>query len=289
MPDYFTDDVADALRKVLNLGPRAIQSGAPGGGPEADREDNRQPGQRIGRHIPKGNSPLGYGGYGDPAVLDDDQDAEVAREIRAHVRAAQNKGLREPRPSGRLRFNRLFSPEGHNDDGWRFVSGGWSLFDGTASAAGAGTSTQVIPVSMPSGAVSPVMLLNRYPGAQFMQVYIRTIAWVPTGTTGTGLQELYFQGLDGAVAAMGIYNAATPSYGLQSVGALLTTPLTDPGNAPLGNIIVQNIGMGGSPTTVRWQLGVTFVAAVPDPWFNEQVIVPPRPAELAEALRSMEA
>ena len=110
------DDLADAVRRVLNVGPKAIPSAAPGGGPEADRENNRVLGHPIGSRRTRGHDAEGFGGHGDAVLLDDQVSAEVRRAIDEHVRLAQRRGLREPRPSHRIRFNRPFSPEAHIED-----------------------------------------------------------------------------------------------------------------------------------------------------------------------------
>lgn len=285
------DEVALLLRKALGGGHahEPIVSAAPGGGPEADRESNRVVhGGRIGSYRTHGRDALGFGGHGDAVFVDDAVDTEVQQLVKDHIHNAQRRALREPRPSGRIRMSKPFSPEAHIDNGWQFATGPFSLFDGTLTAPGAGNSVQTIPIVLPVGAVSPVLLLDRYPGAMYMSVYIRSFSFVPTGTTMTGLQECWFADAGGAVAGLGIYNPAqTPSAIYQNIGALCNSPLTDPGNAQLGTITVNNIGIAGTPVTVRWQMTVCYVAFYADPWFNEQVVVPPTPAEIEHAYRSM--
>lgn len=283
------DTVADVVSRVLGVRPAVIPSEAPGGGPEAERENKRHPGVRVGSVKTRGHDALGYGGHGDAVEQVDDLEALVKREIDTHVTAVQAKGLHEPRPSGRIRFNKPFSPEAYNDHEWRFVAGPLSLFDGTISAPGAGNSVQQVPIQIPAGTVSPVFKLNRYPGALYMTLYVRSFALMSIGSTMTGIQECWFSDAGGATAALGLYNPASSSNGMQSINALLTNPITDPGDAVLGTLTINNIGIGGTPVSVRYQLGVTYVAFYPDPWFNEQMIIPPRPAEIAAARRSMEA
>lgn len=286
------DQVAEVLSRVLNLQPRAIPSAAPGAGPEADRESNRRVlgASPIGSRIPRGGDDGGYGGHGDPVLLDGDTDAAVQNEISDHLRRARAAHLREPKPSGRIRLNKAFSIEGHTDQWFQAVSGPFSLFDGTVAAPNAGNSTQTVAITLPAGAVSPVVLLDRYPGALYMSLYVRSFSFVPTAALGTGLQECWFTDIGGAVTGLGIYSAASQTAGtLQSIGAMLTSPITDPGNAQLGTLTINNIGIGGTPASVRWQLCLGYVAMIPDPWFNEQVVIPPTPAEITEALNSMGA
>ena len=279
------DDVAAALRNALTGGHahQPIISAAPGGGPEADRENNRVGrGGRIGAHSTRGHDALGYGGHGDPVYLDEDVSTEVQQLVRDHITSAQHRALREPRPAGRIRMQKPFSPETHTDNGWQFATGPFSLFDGTLVAPGAGNSLQQIPIALPTSAVSPVVLLDRYPGAMYMCIYVRSFAFMPTGSTMTGVQEVFFTDFGGAVAGLGIYNPANVGSAIfQNIGALCNSPLTDPGNAQIGTINVNNIGIAGTPVSVRWQLTVCYVAMYADPWFNEQVVVPPLPSEVA--------
>lgn len=288
MPDLL-DTLGERLSHLLGAnGPSTLVSAAPGGGPEADRESNRtHRGGRIGAHIPSGRDALGYGGHGDALAVVDDPSEDVKAAIHTYLRAVQKKGLHQPKPSGRIRLAQAFSPEAHIGRNWQFASGPYSLFNGTLTAPAAGNSLTPIPVALPANIPSPVMLLDRYPGALYMSVYVRSFAFVPTGTGMTGLQECWFQDVGGAVAGLGIYNpAATSSAIYQNIGALCTSPLTDPGNTQLGNLMVNNIGIGGTPVSVRWQLTVSYVAFYPDPWFNEQMVVPPMPAEVADYLRT---
>lgn len=293
------DDVTAAIRRLLGIGAGgAIPSAAPGGGPAAEREAAEDhPGRRVLGGGPiafpatvRGGDPTGFGGHGDPVLLDDQPAAEVQHAIHEHVRLSQRRGLREPPPSGRIRFNIPFSPEAHVKEHTEDVLGAASYFDGTAAAPGAGTSVQTIPVSFPSAAVSPVIMLYRYPGALFFQLRISSFSWVPTATTMTGLQSLQFQDVSGATCPLGIYAASSQSIGSYvGIDKLLTGTYTDPGTITLGQLVVKNLGIGGTPVTVAWQLGICFEAMVADPWHNEQVIVPPMPAEIADARRSMEA
>ena len=287
------DDVAAALRNALTGGHahQPLISAAPGGGPEADRENNRVAhGGRIGSHSTHGRDALGYGGHGDAVFIDEDVSTEVQQLVRDHITANQRRALREPRPAGRIRMQKPFSPEAHIDNGWQFASGPFSLFDGTLTAPSNGNSTQIIPIALPTGVPSPVMLLDRYPGAMYMSIYVRSFAFMPTASTMTGIQECWFTDSTGAVAGLGIYNPANVGSAIfQNIGALCSGPLTDPGNAQIGAITVNNIGIAGTPVSVRWQLTVCYVAMYADPWFNEQVVVPPLPSEVARVYGSMGA
>jgi hypothetical protein len=59
----------------------------------------------------------------------------------------------------------------------------------------------------------------------------------------------------------------------------LSGPLTDPGLNQIGTLVMNNIGIGGTPVTVRWQLSIGYIAYIPDPWFNEQMVVSPTKRE----------
>lgn len=283
------DEVADWLRKQFAGADNRIKpSAAPGAGPSARRSGPRQ-GQaqgKLARTPVQGadNAQVtGYGGHGDPSVtIDPATDTQtMLQELlnRTERSRAQDK-LRE-----RLRFNLPYSIEGHIQDGWRFVRGPFSVLDGTATAPSAGNSVQDFPVSYPAGTVSPIYLLDRYPGAMFMNLYIASLAWVPTGATGTGLQEIVFRDIGGAQVALGVYSAASQSNGFENIGALCNSPLTDPGTQQIGDLLVTNVGIGGTPTTVRWQLGVGYIAMVPDPWFQARQMRLPTPAEETVAVR----
>jgi hypothetical protein len=286
------DQAAAVIRRALDGGRSGepIVSAAPGGGPEADRENNRTlHGGRIGNRIVRGRDALGYGGHGDAVFTADDVDTDVAQLVRDHIAATQQRALREPRPSSRIRMSKPFSPEAHIDNNWQFATGPFSIFNGTLAAPSAGNSTQTIPIALGAGAISPVILLDRYPGAMYMSVYVRSFAFMPTAGTMTGIQECWFTDTGGAVAGLGIYNAAATSAAVfQNIGALCTSPLTDPGNTQIGTITVNNIGIA-TPVSVRWQLTISFVAFYADPWFNEQVVIPPTPAEIERVYRSMGA
>lgn len=287
--DTLGETISDAISRLLGTSStRTLPSAAPGGGPEADRESNRtRHTGRIGDHIPSGKDALGFGGHGDAVSVVEDIDETVAEQVRKAVRAAQRKGLHQPKPSGRIRLAQAFSPEAHIGSNWNYVTGPYSLFDGTVGAPGAGNSVQQVAIALPVTIPSPVMLLNRYPGALYMSVFLRSFAIQPTATGMTGLQECWFTDAGGAVAGMGIYNpASTASNIYQNIGALCSSPLTDPGNTQLGTLNINNIAIGGTPVSSRWQLTVSYVAFYPDPWFNEQMVVPPMPAEVYDYLRS---
>lgn len=280
------DSLGERLQGLLGA-PQSVVSAAPGGGPEADREGERtKHSGRIGKHVPRGHDALGYGGHGD-AVAVVDPDAQVSEAVRRYVHQAQQKGLHQVKPAGKIRLAQPFSPEAHIGGTFQFTSGPYSLFDGTLSAPAGGNSTQTIAVTLPQNIPSPVMLLDRYPGALYMSVFVRSFSFMPTAALMTGVQECWFTDPGGAIAALGVYNPANPGSAIyQNIGALCTTPLTDPGNTQIGTITVTNVGIGGTPCSVRWQMGVCYVAFYPDPWFNEQVVIPPTPAQLAEYLRT---
>lgn len=283
------DQLGEQLTRLLGAGgARTIVSEAPGAGPEADREGNRtHRAGRIGEHLTRGRDALGYGGHGDAVTVVEKPDADAREAVRRAIRNAQRKGLHQPKPAGRIRLQQPFSPEAHIGQNWQFVTGPYSLFDGTQAAPAAGNSTQVIPVALPTNIPSPVMLLDRYPGALYMSTYVRSFAFMPTATGMTGLQECFFTDAGGAVAGLGIYNPANPASAIyQNIGALCNSPLTDPGNTQLGTITVNNIGIGGTPVSTRWQITVSYVAFYPDPWFNEQAVIPPLPADVYDYLRT---
>lgn len=289
------EEVSDLISRVFGTGQRAVVSEAPGGGPEANREGERRvlgmntPRGRIGSVIPKGGDASGYGGHGDAVLLDEDG-AAIREELQQRVVLAKAARLRDVRPSGRIRFSKLFSPEAHTDMGWNLVAGPYSLFDGTTSAPALGNSTQLVPIALPANSVSPVISLNRYPGAMYMSLWIESISFMPTGSAMTGIQELWFSDPGGAVVGLGIFNPANVAADTyQRIGRLCSTQITDPGNATLGTLTVNNIGIAGTAVGSRYQLNVSFVAVYPDPWFNEQMIIPPTPAEVLEGLRTMEA
>jgi hypothetical protein len=288
MPDLI-DTLGEKLSHLLGGGDtHVIVSEAPGGGPEAERENERpHHGGRIGTHLTRGRDALGYGGHGDAVTVVEDPDEDAKEAVRRAIHKAQQKGLHTLKPHGRIRLAQPFSPEAHVGSEWQHVSGPYSLFDGTLSAPAPGNSVTPIPIALPATIPSPVMLLNRYPGALYMSVYIRSFSFMPTAATMTGLQECYFTDAGGAVAGLGIYNASAITFGnFVNVGALCSSPLTDPGNTQLGQLVVNNIGIAGTPVSVRWQLTVSYVAFYSDPWFNEQVVVPPMPAEVYEYLRT---
>lgn len=285
------DELGARLIQLFEPQTKELPSAAPGGGPEADRESNRpRTSKRIGTVRTRGEDAKGFGGHGDSVRVDEIPGDDVAEYIHKYLRQTQKKGLHQPKPSGRIRLAKPFSPEAHIDNEWHHVTGPYGLYDGTIAAPGAGNSLVPVSIALPTNIPSPVSLLDRYPGAMYMCIYVRTFAYQPTATTMTGLQELYFQDPGGAVVPLGIVNPAiATSGGLQGISALCTTPLTDPGNIQIGTLFVNNIGIAGTPVTCRYQLGITFAAFYPDPWFNEQLVVPPMPAEVYSYLRSMGA
>lgn len=285
---YLLDRLGERLGNLLGAnGPHVIPSAAPGGGPEADRESNRpRRGGPPGSYITRGRDALGFGGHGDALTVVDEPSDEVKALVAQRIAAAQRKGLHQPKPSGRLRLAKPISLEAHIDD-FEAVSGPYSLFNGTIAAPGAGNSLVPVNIALPVNIPSPVTLLDRYPGALYMCLYVRAFCFVPTGTTMTGMQELWFSDITGSTCGLGIYVATSQTAGdYQNINSLLTGPITDPGNAQLGTLWVNNIGIGGTPVSSRYQLSIGYVAMVPDPWFNEQMATPPTPAMIYEALRT---
>ena len=293
MPDMM-DRLAEQLAAALGARRGDIlPSAAPGGGPAAGREgptENGGTGGKTPNPPPTGARPqavLGYGGHGDPTVLVD-APRHTRQELQELVDATARTRLQDKLRS-RVRWQIPYSPEGHNQDGWRFIVGPWSMLDGSTNAPGAGNSTVNIPLAIPAGTAGPFIFLDRYPGALYFLIYVRTFAWMRLGSTMTGVQELYFTDPGGAVVGLGIYDAGASAQGAQSVGALCNTQITDPGNANLGQIVVQNIGIGGTPVGSRYQIGLGYVAMMPDPWFQTQQLRPPTPADVTSALLAAEA
>lgn len=282
------DTLGEQLSRLFGTASGDVMvSPAPGGGPESDRESNRtlRTG-RIGDHITRGHDALGYGGHADPTTLAPNVDDDTRALAQAYIARSQRKGMQYPKPNGRTRLAKPISLEAHIDD-FEAVSGPYSLFDGTITAPGAGNSLVPVPIALPTNIPSPVMLLDRYPGAMYMCLYVRAFSFIPTGSTTTGLQECWFSDVGGATVGLGIYVASSQTAGdYQNINSLLTTPITDPGTSQLGTLFVNNIGIGGTPTSVRYQLSIGYVAMVPDPWFNEQMLIPPTPAALADYLRT---
>lgn len=276
---------------------RAIPSAAPGGGPSAAREGGGKPmsSRPLGSppaHPPRGGAESGYGGHGDPVLIEDARDAakDVQQEIAEHLATPQMIRVRkrDVAPRGRVRMNRSISLEGHQIDSVEDVLGPFSLFDGTISAPGAGNSLVPIVVQLPAGTLSPITLLDRYPGAMDMKLRLSSFSFMPTAGTATGLQECYFQDLGGAVVPLGVYSAASGTP-YQSIDKKMTTPYTDPGQLVMGTLWINNIGIGGTPVTVRYQLGICYEASLPDPYFNELMLDGKYPADEVKLYRSMEA
>lgn len=292
------DTLADRLAALLGGGGkiRAIPSMAPGGGPSAAREGasdgpEARPALRpLGTPPsmpPSGGRVTGYGGHAQPILVEQGEDVE--RDLRAAIQrqlsTLRATRQRDAHPRSRIRLNIPFSLEARIRDHTDDVVGVWSLYDGTAAAPGAGNSTQQITVQVATNALPPVQKLDQYPAPMYLCLRVSSFAWVPTGSTMTGLQELWFIDQGGAVCPLGIYNAASQTAGAYvGVSKLMTSPYTDPGNVVLGTINVNNIGIGGTPVSVRWQLGITFEGMVPDPWFNERHLDMPTPADQTEAL-----
>lgn len=292
------DQLADSLRRLFTV-PDVIPSAGPGGGPSGEREGPHSrvgatPGMsgKGGRSYPAGDrtSVLGYGGGPDPVRVQEPEErqATIDREIKESITRAKGTRQRDLRRD-RLRWMIPYSSEGHLQDDWDNPVGPFGMFDGTTTAPSAGNSLQQVVITLPSASPSPILGLNRYPGAQYCNIYIRSFSFVPLGAAMTGVQELYFTDPGGAVAGLGTFNAANPGQGsFVSVKALLNSPLTDPGQLTIGTLNVNNVGIGGTPVGSRYQLCVSYVFLVPDPYFNDLVAIPPTPAEVAEALRSME-
>ena len=255
------------------------ESPAPGGGPSAQREGPKESkGEAPRRAIrPSMGSGLGgYGGHADSAVAFDDR-AQVQKQLAELVEQVKQSRAKDALRS-RFRFNLPYSAEAHNQDGWRFVCGPLTLFDGTLGAAGGANVLQQVTIALPAGTVSPTLLLDRYPGAMYVNLFVRSFAICATATGQTGLQECFFTDSGGAVVPLGIYNTAVLNSGLQAIQALCSTPLTDPGLQTLGTLNVQNIG-AATPVSQRWQLGISYAFMVPDPWFQAQQGYAPTPAE----------
>lgn len=287
------DQLGDWLNRILPLGGKpTIQSEAPGAGPEAERANLRTlHNGRIGATIPKATQALGYGGHGDPIVVAEHIDEDVQRAWERHKKQVAANALGVARKPGEIRFNQPFNLETNIQDHNEDVLGAWSLFDGTITAPGSGNSLVPIAISFATGTISPVFeRLYRYPGALYILLRVSSFSFIPTGTTATGLQECYFADNGGAVCPLGIYLASSQSQAnYVGIDKLLTTPYTDPGTQQVGTLFVNNIAIGGTPVTIRYQLGICYEAAVPDPAFVQRMLVPPVPAELAAALESTQA
>lgn len=301
MADPF-DFLSAAIKQVFepNNGQGVVVSEAPGTGPESERtghrvlvestHEGRLPLGYIAEHSGKGRQAVGYGGSGDATVLDTQADAEVQQEIRESIARARGRRQRDVAPHGRVRLSKMFSLEGHMEWSGLAVAGPYSLFNGNLTAPGAGNSVQTFAVTLPAGVSVPAFELNRYPGALYYSIFVKSFAISPLTSAMTGTQECFFLDPGGAVVGLGVYNPANVSADqYQNIATLCATPLTDAGLNQIGTLVVNNISIGGTPAISRFQLNVSYIALYPDPWFNEQVLIPPTPAELIEGLRTSEA
>lgn len=285
------DDLSLSLAKLLGVGPgqKVIVSPAPGG-PESQDETHRIEVERthggvlplgyLAKHPGLGRDALGFGGAPDAIIVDESGPEELERALEENARIARvAKKVHDRVEHGKIRMGKWYWLEGHSDQTVGPCVGPYSLFDGTMTAPGAGNSVTTIPITVPTGTVSPIYLLDRYPGAMYMSLFVSSFAFVPTAGTTTGIQECWFTDAGGAVAGLGIYPSATGASGIQSINKQCSSPLTDSGLQQLGTLTVNNIGIGGTPTSVRWQLSIGFIAFIADPWFNQQMILPQTKAE----------
>lgn len=292
------DSLAHSLQHLFGQDHKVIVSDAPGG-PESEGEDHRllvQGNHRgvlplgyLAAHPGLGHDATGFGGSGDAIVVEQNFNTDVASAIEEaeHIFQVRHK-TRDVKAEGKVRLNTWFWPEAHSAQSVGVVMGPFSLFDGTTGVPGAGNSVQVVPIALPAGTVSPIFLLDRYPGALSMCIFVGAFSICPLGTTATGNYECWFSDPGGATVGLGTYFANAGS-GYQSITRQLSTPLTDPGQMTMGQLIINNIGLGGTEVAYRWQLALGYIANLPDPWFNEQVIKPPLPSEVAARLRSINA
>lgn len=288
MPDIL-ETVSDSLLKLLQGNHRtgAIVSDAPGGGPSSEGEEHRaviEQGHKgtiplgyLAKHPGLGRDATGYGGAGDAVIADqEDEEKQILRIHEENARIARAAThVRDRTPSGKVRMGRWYWLESHSDQTVGPVMGPFSLFDGTVGAPSAGNSVQVVSITMPANTVSPIFLLDRYPGAMYMSLFISSFALMPTATGMTGIQECWFQDIGGAVGGLGLYNATgTNTQDYNNINKQLSSPLTDPGLSTLGTLTINNIGIGGTPVSSRYQLTIGYMAFFPDPWFNEQMVLP---------------
>lgn len=296
MPDLL-ESLSGSLEKLLfgKSGTGAIVSAGPGG-PESDDETHRVVVEKahggtlplgyLANHPGLGRNALGFGGAADAVIVDEADDAgALERVLEENARIARvAKKVHDRVEHGRVRMGKWYWLEGHSDQTVGPCVGPYSLFDGTMTAPGAGNSVTTIPITVPAGTLSPLYLLDRYPGAMYMSLFVSSFAFVPTAGTTTGIQECWFTDAGGAVAGLGIYPSASGAAGIQNINKQCSSPLTDSGVAQLGTLTVNNLGIGGTPTSVRWQLAIGFIAFIADPWFNQQMIVPQTKAENVRSL-----
>lgn len=284
MPDVM-DQLSDALATLFKQRQRALVSPAPGTGPESEIEDRRLVVEKqyngtlplgyLAAHPGKGAQATGFGGSGDAIIVDTfaDQEVEEAAETETKRIEAVRRKLRNTPAAERIRLGKWFWLESHSDNTTGPTIGAFSLFDGTTGVPSAGNSVQQVTVALPAGTVSPVYLLDRYPGVFFMSIFVASAAFLPLGTTMTGVQEIWFSDIGGATAGLGIYNAASGNP-YENINKQMDTPYTDPGTMTIGTLTFNNIGIGGTPVAVRWQLSIGYVGFVPDPHFNQQMMLP---------------
>lgn len=293
--------LSQALQDMLRTGGRvrAIPSAAPGGGPSSEREGaGVAPASRpLGTpptYPPHGGETRGYGGHGDPVLYEEARDVptDLKQEIAAALNSPAMRASRqhEVRPRGRVRLNQEVSAEGHTAARHTGTLGPFSLYEGSFTPT-AGTAVLDVPITIPNTTLSPVTLLNRYPGALYFKLRVSSIALMPTAATMTGILRVFFSDIGGAVCPLGTFNAALqPASSYNSIDKKLTTPYTDPGTLTLGTLVIESIGIA-TPVSTTYQLGLEFIMEFPDPWFAEMQLDPPPLSEIAAAasLRTMEA
>jgi hypothetical protein len=294
------ESLSTALSELISGGrPKVIVSDAPGAGPESESTGHRVAIEAMhnGRlplgylaQVPgKGRSATGYGGSGDAITVDEHEDEEVRAAVREAARIASiHKPVANPPVHERVRLQKWYWLESHTENPVGPTVGPYSLFDGTTGVPSAGNSVQTIPIALPAGTLSPVYLLDRYPGAMYMSLFISSFAFIPIGSTATGVQEFWFTDAGGAVAALGMANAATGD-GYSNINKQLSSPLTDPGLTTLGTLTVNNISLGGTPVACRYQIGIGYVAGFADPSYNEHMLLPLTPAQKTQQLWTMSA
>lgn len=293
--------LSQALQDMLRTGGRvrAIPSAAPGGGPSAAREGaGASPASRpLGTpptYPPHGGEARGYGGHGDPVLYEEARDvpSDLKQEIAAALDSPAMRAARqhEVRPRGRVRLNQEVTLEGHTEARHVTTLGPFSLYEGSFTPT-AGTAVLDVPIVIPSTTISPVALLNRYPGALYFKLVVSSFALMPTAATMTGLLRVFFADIGGAVCPLGLFNGALqPANSYQAFDRKLTTPYTDPGVITLGSLVIESLTIA-APVSVAYQLGLAFIAEFPDPWFAEMQLDPPPLSEIeaVASLRSMEA
>jgi len=165
--------------------------------------------------------------------------------------------VKERAPVLRPTYNHLYDTN-RTTQAWRY--GADIEINAFGQLGPAGGATLQVPVAMPQ---APNWRLEQWPGGTQLFLVLTDYAIGAEASVSGGPLTMKFQSLGGSVVNLGILGTGGLPINL-SFDVVLQTPITDPSNPQLGNLIWTQQPGAASAATLDWMISFSVAYLLPD-------------------------